>query len=138
MRWVTALVLPVPAPASTHTGPRLASTTCCCSGSRAASRASGPASGPSGPAIRSPEPVSAVRCGAVNGSTSLPNILAYDTDAAGNRAHGLRVSYARTRTVTKEMWTYVAAADYVHHPVVRVLPAVEEPASPGRHRDDRG
>src|ERR1700679_866077 len=41
MRCVIARVLPVPAPASTQTGPRLASATWRCSGSRAASRSSG-------------------------------------------------------------------------------------------------
>src|ERR1700722_1696036 len=40
MRWVIALVLPVPAPASTQTGPRQASATSRCSGSSAASRSS--------------------------------------------------------------------------------------------------
>src|ERR1700712_1671039 len=38
MRWVIARVLPVPAPASTRTGPRSASATSRCSGSRAARR----------------------------------------------------------------------------------------------------
>ncbi len=38
MRWVIARVLPVPAPASTRTGPRSASATWRCSGSRASSR----------------------------------------------------------------------------------------------------
>src|SRR3984957_6047129 len=41
MRCVIARVLPVPAPASTQTGPRQASATSRCSGSRAASRSSG-------------------------------------------------------------------------------------------------
>src|SRR5262245_19082447 len=34
MRWVIVRVLPVPAPASTHTGPRGAMTACRCSGSK--------------------------------------------------------------------------------------------------------
>src|SRR5262245_43634271 len=41
MRWVIARVLPVPAPASTQTGPRTASATARCSGSSASSRLSG-------------------------------------------------------------------------------------------------
>src|SRR5215471_2608641 len=40
MRYATARVFPVPAPASTQTGPRVASATSRCSGSRAASRSS--------------------------------------------------------------------------------------------------
>src|ERR1700730_354024 len=40
MRWVIALVFPVPAPASTHTGPERASATARCSGSSAVSSSS--------------------------------------------------------------------------------------------------
>src|SRR5215472_17830699 len=40
MRYATARVFPVPAPASTQTGPRVASATSRCSGSSAASRSS--------------------------------------------------------------------------------------------------
>src|SRR3954454_24420561 len=42
MRWVIARVLPVPAPASTRTGPRRAEATARCSGSSASSSWSGP------------------------------------------------------------------------------------------------
>src|ERR1017187_4997053 len=63
MRWATARVLPVPAPASTQTGPRAATATSRCSGSSAERTDSGPCgssdpagSDPAGPDPADPDP----------------------------------------------------------------------------------
>src|SRR5450432_3115897 len=121
MRCATARVLPVPAPASTQTGPRLARATSRCSGSSAASTAS--------------DPVSARPSGVSTGVPPCRAIFAHGTDAGGNPAADGRVTNAQTPPVAREMTANVAAADYVHHHVVRVLQTAEEPAREGRHRD---
>src|SRR5215470_6138531 len=56
-----ALVLPVPAPASTQTGPRVARATSCCWGSRAESTASGPWPVPDTAVTATAPPVMATR-----------------------------------------------------------------------------
>src|SRR6266576_6619292 len=106
-----ARVLPVPAPASTQTGPRAARATSRCSGSSPASNASDvpgitSATGSSCP-IRGTQPATMV----LQHLDFAENEL---KEAAG-----------------------VGPADDVHHPMVRLLPHAEEAAGQGRDREGR-
>src|SRR6266705_2266942 len=94
MRCATARVLPVPAPASTQTGPRLASATSRCSGSSDARTASGPVIllDPVSPAVTVAGPARTAPSGDSTAHLLLLAILAYRADARGNPAAGWGVT----------------------------------------------
>src|SRR6516225_11502369 len=110
IRCVIARVLPVPAPASTQTGPRVARATSRCSGSSPVSSVSAATSVTAPSSGRSP----------LGNATGLAGVTRSGNFTNLEEAAGVR------------------PADYVHHSMVRLLPEPEEAARPGRDRDDRG
>src|SRR5262249_5173925 len=108
--------LPVPAPAITHTGPRAASATSRCSGSSAASTASGP--------------------------SSTAHLL-YHCHPCASIRHAGKLRVAPSVASAELLWgrtgdVGVTASNDVHHAVVRLLPQAQGPARAGRNRGRRG
>src|SRR6266700_4159687 len=116
-----ARVLPVPAPATTQTGPRVARTTSRCSGSSAARIASAPSASTHTSCGRRPPA----------GGPYPPAILAYACDTreslptGGEVMRPERCSYSGT-TLKRQGDARVAAGHDVHDALVRLLSAAEE------------
>src|SRR3712207_1444275 len=123
MRWVIARVLPVPAPASTRTGPRSAVATSRCSGSS-----------PS----RSSSADACTACGAVSKGTFTTPPPFYARTPSGEPA-GSEEPYAEERTSHGRRLCRHPAGDDVLDDVVRVLlaPQVADAAGGDRLRGRR-
>src|SRR5690606_10590529 len=130
MRWVMALVLPVPAPASTHTGPFTVSATARCSGSSPSSTDSAnipPYSQPAPPA----SPGTSTVDGRNGSGASTVHPRADRTNERGRRRSDGDADDRPGREPDRP-------AHHVHDVLVRVLPPAQEPARPRRDRDGGG
>src|SRR5690242_17096243 len=145
MRWVIARVLPVPAPASTHTGPCRAVATSRCSGSSPSSTASAE-SGTCGKRVECVAAVTWPCCQvAGDGCGGCPQGGPRSrTNAAGVTSGRIPPVGMGARSRALPPWTTfpelpeererdAGHCDDVQHHVVRLLPPAEEPDGPRGH-----